>query len=302
MNGRHASSSFQEYFSLEAAEKDDNDENSLELYTSTNRLIEREIEVLKCHVLEAEKDIITLTANETNLQPDFSSDDSNDGNMSENKIQTKLSGIEYEPSKSEEIRLNLQIKDLLKDISDTKKEMERLKDEEEYYKNQVECSNQVFLHVLGLDFDYKKHVNNYNLGLDLERLFADSYKLSQDLQKENEISPKNMKHKWTVRASKRQKFLSVADAYSYGWFSIEQIERILRMLKREKKYLDETNLHLMSKVLEKLAVVLLHKLADKKTDNIFQENTNYHPEKFLEQQNNIQTNGNSKDITQNDQK
>ena len=55
------SNEFQEYFSLHSDEDDKeiNDE-LLQFYSSTNKLMEKEIEALKCNLKEAEQDIVTL--------------------------------------------------------------------------------------------------------------------------------------------------------------------------------------------------------------------------------------------------
>ena len=47
-----------------------------------------------------------------------------------------------------------------------------------------------------------------------------------------------------VKTPNIQRIIGVHEPYSYGLFSIGQIERILKILKREKKYLDEPNLQI----------------------------------------------------------
>ena len=257
---------FQDYFRPDPDEEEE--EEALNFYKTTNKLMEKEIETLKYHVKEAEQDITALQVNETNgnstlMEPEYEFEE---GKIKCCKIDsTENDFFDYQKVGLEEEQLKNQIRDLARDILGTKKEMDNLKKEEEYYKNQVEILNQIFLHVLDLDSDEKENILGIERHIDIERVFADSDKISKSLNIEND----NSEHNMSGRKEAKDKMISTrrvfgaTSAFSHGFFSIEQAEMILRTLKREKKYLDETNLQVWSKFLEKLVTVLLQKLNDK---------------------------------------
>ena len=92
------------------------------------------------------------------------------------------------------------------------------------------------------------------------KLFNELNLEQSNSSKSGTINRKERKGKAVIRS--RQRF-SIPGSQSQGLFSIEQVERILKTLKREKKYLDETNLQVWSKFLEKLLIELLQKFHDK---------------------------------------
>ena len=230
--------------------------------------MKKEIETLKYHVKEAEQDIIALKANESNGNSIIlkSEDEFEEDKMNNGKFETTEKGFfDYQNVGLEEKQLMNQIKDLSRDILGTKKEMDSLRKEEEYYKNNVEILNEIFLHLLDLDSDEKEKFLHFERHIDIERVFADNHKISKALNIENDSSKPNTTDKKEAKnkmISTRRVF-GTKSPFSHGLFSFEQIEMILRTLKREKKYLDETNLQVWSKFLEKLVIVLLQNFSDK---------------------------------------
>ena len=274
------SNEFQEYFSLQSDEDDKGvDDEVLEFYSSTNKLIEREIEAMKLNLQEAEQDIVTLRSNRTEA-PNFDLKDSVDvdlENIDTSEIKwfsTTDKDIEEQAQEDEEEHLLRKLKAISRDIRYTKNEMLCVKEEEEYYKNHIDILNEVFLYLL--EPKSGKGTDTCKQFIDFERAFTDSLKLSNELNFEttnvprsSNIDRKDRKTKKVVRA--RQHRYGMPGSNSLGLFSVEQVERILKTLKREKKYLDENNMEVWSKILEKLLIELLQKYDDKAVCNQNQE-------------------------------
>ena len=258
-----------EYLHPNDSSDDEKVEETLSFHKSTNRLIQKEIDALCSHIQEAEQDIATYWKdNNTEAVPDTLSGQKtlDDTSYERCEFDQATDMVSKDQSKNlDDDCLRNQIKDLSKDILNTKKEMKRLKCDEECYKEQVDIINQIFLRLLSPNNNGINSQSDYDVYCDLERTFADSCKLTIDLEEEfkHPIKRKGRRKGEKVKTPNIQKIMSVHESYSYGLFSIGQIERILRILKREKKYLDEPNLQIWFEFLEKLAVVLLQKLIDK---------------------------------------
>ena len=270
------SNEFQEYFSLHSDEDDKeiNDE-LLQFYSSTNKLMEKEIEALKCNLKEAEQDIVTLKSNQTELSY-INTKNSKDVELENNGIteiryhSTKDNDADIKTQEDQEEKQLNQLKVLSRDIMYTKKEMLCIREEENYYKNQIDILNEVLLHLL--ESKSGKKTENWEKLIDFERILTDSLKLSTELNLENidlskvpHIDKKERRSRKAARGWQHRYGLSGCN--SQGLFSIDQVERILKTLKREKKYLDETNLEVWSKFLEKLLIELLQKHHDKSLCN-----------------------------------
>ena len=257
-----------EYLYPKQSSDDEIVEETLTFYKSTNRLIQKEIDALRSHVQEAEQDMATLKDNNIQAIPDSISGQKTLEDTPYEECEFDLAADMVGRDQSEnpdDDHLRNQIKDLSKDILNTKKEMKKLKCDEECYKEQVDIVNQIFLCLLSSNNDGVKIQSDYEAYCDLERTFADSCKLTRDLEEELQYSTKTKGRRKgeTVKTPSIQRIIGAHESYSYGLFSIGQIERILKILKREKKYLDEPNLQIWFEFLEKLAVVLLQKLIDK---------------------------------------
>ena len=261
-----------EYLHPNDSSDDEKVEEALTFHKSTNRLIKKEIDALCSHIQEAEKDIATYWKdNNTEAFPDTISGPTTLDDASHEKCLFGLTSdmvdmvSNDESENSDDASLRNQIKDLSKDILNTKKEMIKLKWDEECYKEQVDIINQILLRLLSPNHNGINRQSDYEVYCDLERTFADSCKLTIDLEEEfkHSIKRKGRKKGEKFKTPNIQKIISVHESYSYGLFSIGQIERILKILKREKKYLDEPNLQIWFEFLEKLALVLLQKLIDK---------------------------------------
>ena len=265
------SSKFKEYFPLHSDEDEEGKEDEvLDFYASTNKLIEKEIEALKYNLKEAEQDIETLKSNNVKkskigLKDPEDDDSDNNPNDKIQKYSSNKDNIGQEMPQDDNEDLKRHLKALSRDIMYTKKEMLCIKEEEEYYKNQIDILNEVFSYLL--EPKLKSRTDDCKKLIDLEAVFTDSLKhfnelnLEQStLSKSGTFGRKQRQNKALVRS--RQRF-SIPGSHSQGLFSVEQVERILKTLKREKKYLDETNLQVWSKFLEKLLIELLQKFHDK---------------------------------------
>ena len=71
-----------------------------------------------------------------------------------------------------------------------KKEMKKLKCDEECYKEQVDIVNQIFLRLLSSNNNGVKIQSDFEAYCDLERTFADSCKLTRNLGEESQYSTK----------------------------------------------------------------------------------------------------------------
>ena len=270
------SNEFQEYFSLHSDEDDKeiNDE-LLQFYSSTNKLMEKEIEALKCNLKEAEQDIVTLKSNQTELSY-INEKSSEDVDLRNNDIteirypSAKDNDAEIKTQEDQEEKQLNQLKALSRDIMYTKKEMLCIREEEKYYKNHIDILNEVFLHLLESKSGNK--AEDREKLIDFERILTDSLKHSTELNLEkidlSKIPYIDKKERRSRKAARGwQHRYGMSGCNSQGLFSIDQVERILKTLKREKKYLDETNLQVWSKILEKLLIELLQKYYEKSLCN-----------------------------------
>ena len=169
-------------------------EETLTFHKSTNRLIQKEIDALRFHVQEAEQDMATLKDNIIQDIPDTIPGQKSLEDTSYERCEFDQSsdmGSKDESENSDDASLRNQIKDLSKDILNTKKEMKRLKCDEECYKEQVDIVNQIFLRLLSSNNNgINKSKSDYEAYCDLERTFADSCKLGRDLEEELQYSTK----------------------------------------------------------------------------------------------------------------
>ena len=255
------------------------DDETLQFYSSTNKLIEKEIEALKYNLKEAEQDIMTMKSNNvlrSRMSLEEFNDDEFENNVNDEIVyqSTNENDDMNEMNQADEENLRNKLKVLSRDIMYTKKEMSCIRAEEEYYKDQIDILNEAFLYLL----HPKGQINEKDdkQSIDFERIITDSLKLSIDLTLENLNTSKNPKTNDT-KERRNKNFVKTRQHYAMsgsqcnGLFSLEQVERILKTLKREKKYLDDTNLQVWSKILEKLLIELLDKYNDKSLCNQNQE-------------------------------
>ena len=279
VKSKSLSSKFPEYFPRHSDEDErPTDEETLQFYSSTNKLIEKEIEALKYNLKEAEQDVVTLKSNNI-LRSRSSIEELMDDDF-ENTVNDEIvyqSTNEYsavnETNQGDEEELKNQLKALSRDIMYTKTEMSCIRAEEEYYKDQIDILNEAFLYLL--QSKDQKNKEGDKQSIDFERIITDSLKLSIDLTLENLNTSKNSKIDTKERRNKNfvrtRQHYAMSGSQCNGLFSIEQVERILKTLRREKKYLDDTNLQVWSKILEKLLIELLDKYNDKSLCNQNQE-------------------------------
>ena len=164
------------------------------LYQQNNRLLKSEIEALKFQVEETEKDIITLKTTHSNSRKMCVSARVNTKDFSNRAFKDESNAtetIEEQPTEHELEELKYLLINLSSDVRNAKRAMDELKEEEGYYKEQLEIINQILLHILNLDSTSRNTIRNPWPHIDLERVITENCRLSQELQEENDHSLKN---------------------------------------------------------------------------------------------------------------